>query len=319
MKKITNLFLLLLFVTACSAQPPHSSLPKLPDNHLNIIIANDMGRRGVSEQQNIANLMGEVAEENSIAFIAIPGDPIHDEGVKSVEDEEWKLKIENIYTAPSLYSIPWYVIPGNHEYRGNVQAILDYSQKSERWNAPARYYAPVYTLDTANIECLFVFIDTSPMIDRYRMEQTETGAPAYSDAGQQDINAQLEWMEQVLASSQARWKIVFGHHPVYAETSKHESERSDMQARVAPILEKYDVAMYICGHIHNFQHIKPQGSKVEYIVNSSASRSREVKPIEGTLFCNPDPGFSVLSVSADSIVYYMENHEGNVVYNYTVK
>ncbi|MDR0541907.1 MAG: metallophosphoesterase, partial [Dysgonamonadaceae bacterium] len=138
MKKIP-VFLFYLLLLACSANQPHSSLPKLPDASLNVIIANDMGKRGISEQKNIAGLLGEVAAQNKIAFLAVAGDPIHDDGVQSVDDSEWNLKIENIYTAPSLYSIPWYVIPGNHEYRGNVQAILDYSQKSERWNAPARY------------------------------------------------------------------------------------------------------------------------------------------------------------------------------------
>jgi UDP-2,3-diacylglucosamine pyrophosphatase LpxH len=318
MKKITCLILSLLFVAVSLAQNSQSSLPKLPDSNLNIIVANDMGYRGVSEQQNIANLMGKVAAQNKIAFMAILGDPINDDGVKSVDDEEWNLKIENIYTAPSLYAMPWYVIAGNHEYNGNVQAIIDYSQKSERWNAPARYYSQTRTI-AANVECLFVFIDTPPLIDKLRTEQTDTGAPAYSDAGQQDMNAQLEWLEQLLASSQARWKIVFGHHPVYAETSKSKSERKDMQARVAPILEKYGVTMYVCGHIHNFQHLKPKDSKVEYIVNSSASESREVKPIKSTIFCNPDPGFSIISISADRIEYYMENHEGKVVYDYILK
>jgi hypothetical protein len=56
---------------------------------------------------------------------------------------------------------------------------------------------------------------------------------------------------------------------------------------------------------------------VNYIVNSSASKSRGVKPVEGTVFCNPDPGFSVLSISTDRIEYYMENHEGKVIYHYT--
>jgi DNA repair exonuclease SbcCD nuclease subunit len=313
MKRLT-LILVCLLALACSAQqPPHSALPKLPDANLNVMVANDMGKRGVSEQQNIAGLLGEVAGQNNIAFLAVAGDPIHDEGVQSVDDNEWNLKIENIYTAPSLYAIPWYVISGNHEYHGNVQAILDYSKKSKRWNAPARYFSITRPIGDSGKECLFVFVDTSPLIDKYRNDNE------YSDAGQQDMAAQLAWARQTLEASDAHWKIVIGHHPVYAYTKKTDSERTDIQARLRPVLEDSDVAFYICGHIHNFQHIRPEGATVNYIVNSSASKAREVQPVDGTLFCSPDPGFSVLSISTDRIEYYMENHEGNVIYHYSEK
>ena len=35
---------------------------------------------------------------------------------------------------------PWYGVLGNHEYRGNTQAMMDYSEISRRWNMPDRYY-----------------------------------------------------------------------------------------------------------------------------------------------------------------------------------
>jgi UDP-2,3-diacylglucosamine pyrophosphatase LpxH len=285
----------------------------LSGKNFNFIVANDMGRRGESEQQNIADLMGKVAETCKIRLIAVAGEPIHDDGVKSVTDEEWKLKFENIYTAASLQKIPWYVVSGNHEYHGSVQAVLDYSTFSDRWKAPARYFYVEHALNSSGQKCLLVFIDTTPLIDKYR-----TG-DEYSDAPQQDIETQLQWIEQTLTLSDARWKIVIGHHPVYADTEKEANERTDMQARLAPVLEKNNVTAYICGHIHNFQHICPLDSKIHYVVNSSASQSRKVQPMEGTLFCNPDPGFSIFSVSSDSITFYMVNHEGETVYNYIIK
>jgi len=62
--------------------------PILPETNLNIIIASDMGCRGDSEQKNIAELMGHFAEQNRIDFLVVAGDPIHDNGVQSVEDED---------------------------------------------------------------------------------------------------------------------------------------------------------------------------------------------------------------------------------------
>ena len=314
LKHFWKLFLLAIVFSGCQLTAQEQNiLPQLSGENFNFMVAGDMGRRGESEQQNIADLMGKMAETGKIRLLAVAGDPIHDDGVKNINDEEWKLKIENIYTAPSLHAIPWYVVSGNHEYNGSVQAILDYSNVSKRWNAPARYFSLEQTIDSTGQKCLLVFIDTSPLIDKYRTEEK------YSDAGEQDMDAQLQWIEETLALSDARWKIVIGHHPVYAGTNKTESERTDLQERLNPILVKNDVDVYVCGHIHNFQHIRSEVGNVNYIVNSSASRSRPIEKNQEMLFGNPDPGFSVFSVSANNIEFYAINHTGETVYNYVIK
>ena len=312
MNRITFLFFLFaILLGGCNQRPS-----KGQNENITFIVASDMGRRGESEQQNIANLMGRFVEENRIDFMIVAGDPIHDDGVTSVEDEEWKLKIENVYTAASLHTIPWYVVSGNHEYNGSVPAILDYSNVSERWNAPARYYSMEQPIGKSGQKALFVFIDTAPLIDKYRHD------PDYSDAGEQDMNAQIAWIENTLLSSDAKWKVVIGHHPVYAKTTKELHERTDMQERVGVLLEKHDIDFYICGHIHNFQHINTTGSSVHYIVNSSASQSRpvhEIDEVEGVLFGNPDPGYSAFTVSADSVQFLFINHIGETAYMQTIR
>ncbi|MEI7422252.1 MAG: metallophosphoesterase [Prolixibacteraceae bacterium] len=313
MKQIFGILSILLlsfnFLNAQSLVNP----VKLPESALNFVVASDMGRKGVSEQKNIGVLLGKEADFNKISFIAVAGDPIHDDGVKSTDDSEWKDKFENIYTAASLMNIPWYVVSGNHEYHGSVQAIMDYSKLSHRWKAPARYYTIEKTLDTKGNKCLFVFIDTAPLIDKYRTEKS------YSDAGKQDIDKELKWLDSTLVSNKDHWKIVIGHHPVYADTQKEEAERTDMQKRVGVILENRKADFYICGHIHNFQHIKPAGKTVNYIVNSSASESRKVNKTDGTIFCNPDPGFTVCSVTPESFTFFFVNHKGENVYKYILK
>jgi 3',5'-cyclic AMP phosphodiesterase CpdA len=315
--------LALLFVlSACAGSRPLTTelegLPRLSRDTFNFIVASDMGRRGESDQRRIADLMGRAAELNRLALVAVAGDPIHDEGVQSVDDPEWLNKIENIYTAPSLYALPWYAVPGNHEYRGNVQALIDYSAKSERWNMPARYFSVEKPVGpNKNETCLLVFIDTTPLIGRYR----DGSEPDYadSDAGQQDIEAQLAWIERALSESGALWKIVIGHHPVFADTEKDETERLDMRKRLLPILERYAVDLYVCGHIHNFQYLRLPEHNTAYVVNSSASRSREVKPVEGTVFCDSSPGFSLVSVSAAALEFYMINREGRTIYRFTLE
>ena len=74
------------------------------------------------------------------------------------------------------------------------------------------------------------------------------------------------------------------------------------------------MAIYACGHIHNFQHIHMKGDNIDYVVNTSASLARPVKPTEGTVFCSPADGFSIISASKKSLKMYMIDKNGKVIH-----
>ena len=90
-----------------------------------------------------------------------------------------------------------------------------------------------------------------------------------------------------------------------------------MQKNVDTILKRHRVDMYICGHIHNFQHIRHDGSDIDYVVNSSGSLSRDVEPTEGAQFCSGAPGFSVLSATDKTLSLYMIDNSGNIIHTIT--
>jgi len=278
----------------------------------NFIVANDLGRNGYFDQKSIADIMGLSTEKMDIEFVAAVGDVHHFGGVASVTDPLWMTNYELIYSHPGLMN-DWYAVLGNHEYRGNTQACLDYSKVSRRWIMPDRYYTKVMEVNDSTTIRL-VFVDTAPLIDKYRKDQE-----SYPDAVKQDLTKQLNFVDSVLAVSKETWTVVLGHHPVYAYTTKSESERTDMQQRLDPLLKKYGVDFYFCGHIHNFQHIKKEDSPVHYIVNSSASLSRPVEKIDGTQYCSDLSGFSICSVSHDSFGVNFIDAAGKVIYNFTKK
>ena len=270
LKRIFCTCCLLLSVWAVFAQGP--SEWKALEKPLNFYLANDLGRNGYYDQKPIAELMGQMAENVDIEAVVAAGDVHHFEGVRSVNDPLWMTNYELVYSHPELM-IPWYPILGNHEYRGNTQAVLDYSQVSARWEMPARYYTKV--LENDDITVRLVMIDTAPLLDKYRKDTEK-----YPDACKQDMDKQLAWLDSVLTSAKEDWVLVVGHHPIYADTDKNDSERLDMEKRVDSILRKHNnVNMYLCGHIHNFQHIRKAGSKIDYVVNTSASLSRKVKAV----------------------------------------
>ena len=273
----------------------------------NVFIANDLGRNGYYDQKPIAELMGQMAEAGADPeFIIATGDVHHFNGVASINDPLWMTNYELIYSHPELM-IDWHPVLGNHEYRGNTQAVLDYGQVSRRWEMPGRYYTKSY--EDKGMTMRILWIDTTPLISKYRNDK-ET----YPDACLQNDEVQLAWIDSVLTAATEQWVIVCGHHPIHADTPKEVSEREDMQRRLDPILRKHHVDMYICGHIHNFQHLRVKGSNIDYVVNSAGSLSRKVNPIEGTLFCSPEPGFSILSANKEQLILRMIDKKGNILY-----
>ena len=296
MKKIMTILLLaIIWQSAAVAQ-------------INFLVVSDNGRNGDYLQKPIASLMGQMAESEDFEAVLALGDVHHYMGIESISDPLWMTNFELVYSHPEL-QIPWYPILGNHEYRGNTQAVIDYSRISRRWEMEGRYYSKVFEDDGVSVR--IVFIDTVPLIDKYRYDKED-----YPSAAGQSMDKQLKWLEKELSNAHEDWIVVVGHHPVYAFTDKDESERSDLQKRLLPILERHNVNMYICGHIHNFQHIRPEGSKIDFIVNSAASLSRtKVGDVEGTVFTSGEAGFSILRCDKDHIQLDMISPEGKSIHS----
>ena len=307
-----NMLIIILVIAASllvniSANAQNAEQWKTLEGDVNLFIANDLGRNGYYEQKPVAELMGEMVGAIGPEAIVAAGDVHHFEGVASTQDPLWMTNYELIYAHPELM-MTWLPVLGNHEYRGNTQAVLDYRNISRRWEMEGRYYTKVY--DDNGVSIRLVLIDTTPLIDRYHHSST------YPDVDSQDIDTQLKWIDKTLDEAKEDWVIVVGHHPMYADTKKDIIEQKDMQSRLLPIFQRHKskVAMYVCGHIHNFQHIRRGNDGIDYVVNTSGSLARKVNPIDGTVFCSPAEGFSVVSASKNQLNLYMIDNKGNVIH-----
>lgn len=317
-KKRTIFFFLSIFLmaTAVYGQSQKINVEIAYDDGYNFFIANDLGRNGYYKQKDVAKVMGELAEEIGIEFVAAAGDTHHWGGVQSVHDPLWMTNFETIYDHPELRE-DWHAILGNHEYQGNTQAMIDYSDISRRWVMPDRYYTKTIVpeedeideFDTAKV----FFIDTTPLIDKYYEEGDK-----YPDVAAQDSTKQLRWLEEELAKSTEKFKIVIGHHPIYVSEKKRVDEQSLVE-KLDPLLRKYNVDVYVAGHSHTFQHLTKAGAKVNYVVNGSGSLARE--PIKGpdTRFCSSDEGFSVISVGKNKLKMTFINYLGDAIHQFEIK
>ena len=305
MKKSLLSIIAILFVASGAFAHNPKAWRKLRQD-INIFWASDLDRGGCFDQQVIANLMGEMAGKIKPECIISTGDTHHGNGVKSTTDDDWQEHLTEMYNHRNLAKLDWWAVTGNHEYRGNSQALIDYSKVNPHWRMPAKYYTMVFKKGGATIR--FVMLDTTPLIERYREGNK------YPDAKHQDKEAQLEWLDKVLSEATEDWVIVAGHHPVYADTKKPKIERDDMKEAINSTLRKHKVAMYICGHIHSFQHIRRKGYDIDYLVNSSASWARDVKKTKDMQYCSNEAGFSVITASKKRLSVHMIDKNGNILH-----
>lgn len=61
-----------------------------------------------------------------------------------------------------------------------------------------------------------------------------------------------EWLERSLRESDARWKIVIGHHPIWSSAGSKYEEAKVMRRLILPALCRY-ADMYIAGHEHTLE------------------------------------------------------------------
>ncbi|UYQ91963.1 metallophosphoesterase [Chitinophaga horti] len=162
---------------------------------------------------------------------------------------------------------------------------------------------------------LMAFIDTNPMIPEF-YKNSEYGPHV---AGQQP-ERQLDWLDKLLANSDARWKIVVGHHPVYTAGPRTENyDTLAVRKALQPVLEKHKVDVYLSGHEHSMQHLKNSHEHFHQFISGAGS---EVTPVRQNLtynrFVAAEYGFMYFAVNARQLRCSIVDHEGKTTYSTVV-
>lgn len=286
-KRLYKAFFLTIGLIAFFSQPAVIAQDDSKNEAVSFLVISDWGGKASQNQKAVAAAMGREAEKIKASFVVTLGDNYHEQGIASEKDIRWKTEYEDVYDAPSL-QIPWYPCLGNHDYEGNVEGEIQYSNISKRWKLPARYYTQEEKIDSDN-SILIVHLDTSPFIEDYRNGDTKNIFLS------QDTQKQLTWLDSVLTNTKASYTIVTGHHPVYSSAPTH-GDTKELVVNVLPVLLKHHVPMYLCGHDHILQHIKRDN--IDFLICGGGAAPRESADREDVVF-NKGKTLGFLSVTAD--------------------
>lgn len=267
-------------------EPKKNTIESPSGDSFRTFIIGDWGAGG-SFQKRIANAMSQHADTKKPNIIISTGDNIYSDGVESADDKQWKTKFENIYNAPSL-AVPWYAVLGNHDYRSNPDAQIDYGKKNSRWNMPARYYS---FKPKEDIE--YFMLDTQ-MIMAGKAEQ------------------QIKWLEDSLKKSKSQWKIAVGHHPM--RSYGHYGDLQPLIRSIKPLFDKYGVQFYLCGHDHDLQFIKNPNDSFYCIISGAGGGARDTAYGEHSLFAATNGGYVIMEMDSHFAYISFINATGENIY-----
>ena len=127
---------------------------------------------------------------------------------------------------------------------------------------------------------------------------------------------QLAWLRQELERSRARWKVVYGHHPVYS-AGAHGDSKALIEALLPVLRDRADA--YLCGHDHDMQHLKPAGGVHFFVAGAGGAHQRPIHAHDRSLFAKTDVhGFAVLEADAESLTVRFLADDGSELYHYAL-
>ena len=279
------------------------------DSALRFAVIGDWGWWGQADQMKVAAAMEKVGAECAYDFIVSTGDNFYDAGVDSVGDVLWNMSYEYVYTGAHL-QCPWYVVLGNHDYRGAPSAQIAYSNISNRWKLPSKYFKEQFSAG-GNESVEMFFMDSNP----YQKDLLGAGS-SYPELNALDTFSQNGWIESGLLNSSADWKLVIGHHPLYT-CGMRKNHPQDMR-KFEGLFNETHVDAYFCGHEHDLQVHKPAGT-VTYFVSGGGGNKRAIQtPFDFTHFAQSSLGFMVVEILSGKMTVTSYNENGQVLYVETI-
>ncbi len=184
-----------------------------------------------------------MAKEEQVWFVVLSGDLVSN-------GDKWNQWEEQFFTPAQAFlkRTAFWPVRGNHEGSGVLYRQLFDLPGNELW----------YSFDYGNLH--YVILD--------------------SEAGAEEREGMIQWLEGDLAENDADWTFVSYHKPTYnigGHASKWGAED------VLPILEKHEVDVVITGHSHLYERFKPIGPEgkkpvIHIVSGGGGAPSYEVRP-----------------------------------------
>jgi 3',5'-cyclic AMP phosphodiesterase CpdA len=195
---------------------------------------------GDANQRAVGQQMAAVHRRRPVDLVVLGGDNIYPSGDMALIEATFRRPYAELLAA----GVPFHAVLGNHDIRtANGDPQVAYK--------PFGMQGRFYNLRRGPVE--FLMLDTNVNADWQR---------------------QVSWLRTVLARSTAPWKVVVGHHPIYS--SGLYGNDPALQAKLAGLMRKHGVQLYINGHEHNYERSVPIDGITYLVVGGGGASLRPV-------------------------------------------
>ena len=232
---------------------------------------------GDTPQYEVAAAMEKRCRQNDgIDGIWLLGDLFYTAGVKDLEDPQWKQKVEIPYGSPCLQKAPIYPVFGNHDYRGNTEAMIAYSLRNPRWHFPGRSY----TVDFGHVVRIVAFDS------------------AFPDFCLSAETCSIDYARQQVAASKAAWTLIAAHNPMSSASTLGYSHSGGILGFFMRQLFCGKVDAWFSGHAHHLEHREVAGCNTSLFISGGGGGDLyDVRSEAESRFVRSEHGFLEVELS----------------------
>ena len=201
--------------------------PVPTDDQVVRLVAMGDTRTGDSQQTQLGSALYHIDEERPLDGVILLGDNLSFNGNPNRFEEVFLQP----YDALLKNGVRFYAVLGNHDITGGFSG---FQMNHPLFNMGGKRY---YTINFKEKMVQLFCIDTNTILND---------------------KPQVAWLKKELAKSEAQWKVVAMHHPLYGKTIKYPETEPHLRDFLEPILTEGKVNVALAGHNHMYQRFRPK-------------------------------------------------------------
>ncbi len=287
------------FILALSCNVAHVNTTSAAEAEVNLLAMGDWGNNGPG-QKLIAKTLSQYVKDGDRKFSAmlLAGDNFYVK-LSGVKDPLWQTMFEDRYD-PSVLNFPFYASLGNHDYKNNQDAMeIDYTKVNpqSRWKMPSRWYRVDLPSD-------------HPIVTVFMLDSNK---PLMPEATWQ---AELTWLNTELAKPRkANWVMMCAHHPLFSNGDH--GDNGVLQKEWGPLVQKYKVDFYLCGHDHDLQHLEVPGWNASFfLVGGGGATTRPMRVDKRGPFSESQMGFADFNFTPTRATVRLVDSAGRILHEF---
>ena len=268
-----------------SPAPHFTAVPV--DQPLRVVAFGDFGT-GSDAQKALAQTLGAYHKDRPFSLGITLGDNFYSVGMESPADPRWETQWEQMISRSASRSTALW-----ETMTGDIPTARQPRSCSPRRRAPGR--CRVRTTRSRPARC-----SSSRWIHRVLRSRSR----------------QLEWLDTELSRSQARWKVVYGHHPIFSGGAYE--DRPDLIEKLLPFFGIAPTCTSAATTI-TFRRFARKAVCISTLPEVGGAGLYELRPYERSLFATSMNGFAVLDADPLQLNVSLVDGTGKTVYSETLK